>query len=361
MQSPLRGLFKLKYFAFGILGLMALRHVISRGVSKKVVRGLLHLFFASIIVSVIYGLTATFADFDLVTWQKGQFDRVGGLTDTMRFGYGMGMVLPVLLTLWLRRREWANWFDVRLLTLALVMGLVGLMLTQTRGALLGLLCAVPLVLYFYRPKAGYWVGGVCGFAIVLLAVGNYLGQERITQLVTGKSQDLPTSLIRGFDKNSARLSLYKAALYGIQERPVFGFGMRGSSQHVPRIKRQHGLKEYPSDTTHAHNTFLEIGANLGILGLVAFLAWLVLWGWESRKRHDAVAVCVLPFLLAFVVSGQFEYLFLANNAFLIFFLYALSSSITGLSKTDQEKEDDCFQPIKYVEVRAEKTTAGPGI
>ena len=356
MQSPLRGLFKLKYFVFGILGLMALRHVISRGVSKKVVRGLLHLFFASIIVSVIYGLTATFADFDLLTWQKGQFRRIGGLTaGDGRFGYSMSLVLPVLLTLWLRRRKWANWFDVRLLTLTLAMGLVGFLITQARGAFLGLLCALPLVLYFYRPKFGYWMSGVSGLFFVLLTVGNYLGTERIVQQ-TGIERHMSESdpflhhsglviFLNGFESVKVRLVQFEAALYGIRERPVFGFGMRGYPQHVPRIKRQHGLKEYPFDTTHSHNTFLEIGANLGLLGLGAFLAWLVLWGWESRQRHDAVAVCVPPFLLAFVVSGQATYLFDANNAFLIFFFYALSSSYGELSKTDQGKKSRYFQAI----------------
>jgi O-antigen ligase len=278
MQRPVRGLFKLKYFLFGVLGLVALRYVFNRGVPRKVIRGLLHLFFASIIISVAYGLAATFANFDLITWQKGSFPRIGGLTHTMRFACGLSMVLPVLLTLWLRRREWGDWFNVRLLQLTLMVGLVGLSLTQTRGALVGLICSLVLVISIWCPKAGYLAGGVYGVCICLLAVGNYYTNEK---------GDYLGSFLRGPGNLTSRLSQYNAVLYGIQERPVLGFGMGGYPQHVPRIKRQHGLREYPGDTAHSHNTFLEVGANLGIPSLMVFLAWICLWVRENQWQLSA--------------------------------------------------------------------------
>ena len=315
MQRPVRGLFKLKYFLFGVLGLVALRYVFRRGVPRKVIRGLLHLFFASIIISAAYGLAATFANFDLVTWQRGSFHRVGGLTHPIRFASGLSIVLPVLLTMWLRRREWGDWFDVRLLTLTLIMGLAGLLIAETRGALVGLMCSLPLVLFFWQPKAGYLAGGVCCVCICLLAAGNLYTNEKGEHL---------GSFLRGPGSLTSRLSQYKAALYGIQERPVLGFGMGGYPQHVPRIKRQHGLKVYPGDTAHSHNTFLEVGVNLGIPSLMVFLAWIFLWVRETLRRKSVATICVPPFVLAFVVAGQFEYLLDANNAFLIFFFYALT-------------------------------------
>lgn len=316
MQKPVRGLFKLKYFLFGVLGLAVLRYVFRRGVPRNVIRGLLHIFFASIILSVAYGLTATFANFDLITWQKGSFSRTGGLTPSMRFACGLSMVLPVLLTLWLRRREWGDWFDERLLTLTLLMGLAGLLLTQTRGALVGLICSLPLVLFFWRPKAGYLAAGGCCFCICLLTAGN---------LYTNHKGEHLGSMFRGLESLNSRLSQYKAALYGLQERPVLGFGMGGYAEQTPRIKRHHGLKEYGGDTAHSHNTFLEVGTNLGILGMTVFLAWIFLWVREALRRKSVATLCVPPFILAFVVVGQFEYLLDANNAFLVFFFYALTS------------------------------------
>ena len=346
MHYPLRSLLKLKYFLFGILGLVALRHVICQGISRKIVRGLLHLFFASIIISVIYGITGTFADFDLETWEKKQFHREGGLTGTMRFGYGIGMVLPILLALWLRREKWADWFDARLLTVTLIMGLVGLLLTQTRGAMLGMLCAVPLTLLLHNRERGLIIGCFFGLLVTLLILGNVIGNERLERMFSVK---MPGRYMRGFASDD-RLSIYTAAVMSMSERPLQGVGMNQFRYHINDLKARYDL-DYPDvGASHAHNVFLEIGADLGILGLVALVVWCFLWGLELWRRYDAVGVCLLPFLVAFVVSGQFEYLFDANNSFLIFFLYSLSSSTGQLSKVCRGK-GEYLQLVNDIEVR----------
>jgi len=333
MQYPVRNLLKLKYFLFGILGLVVMRHVLCQGVSRKVVRGLLHLFFGSIIISVTYGIVGTLTGFDLETWQNRKFYREGGLTGTMRFGYGMGMVLPILLALWLRRKKWADWFNARLLTVTLIMGLAGLLLTQTRGAMLGILCAVPLVILLHNRKRGLIAGYVCGLLVALLTLGNLIGNERLEQMFNIK---VPGRFMLGF-ANDDRLSIYTAAVMSMSERPLQGLGMNQFGHHINDLKTRYDL-DYPGNNTpHAHNVFLEIGANLGLLGLVAMGAWVFLWSMELWRRHDIFGACLLPFLVAFVVSGQFEYLFDANNSFLIFFLYSISSCTGRLSETRREK------------------------
>ena len=84
------------------------------------------------------------------------------------------------------------------------------------------------------------------------------------------------------------------------------------------------------------------------------MAWIFLWGLELRRGHDAVGAGLLPFLVAFVVSGQFEYLFDANNSFLILFLYSLSSSAGRLSRIDQEK-GEYLQATYDIEARLNKS------
>lgn len=323
LKNPGRSLGKLKYFVMAVLGLFALRHATREILTQAKLRWLANLFLLSIIVSVTYGLIATFANFDLRTFEPPEGVRTGGFTGTMRFGYGMAMVLVALVALHLKTRGDHPCFNRGLLIWTICFGAAGLLLTQTRGALMGCLCGMPLALYFHRPKLGLWVGLASVGVITMLFVGNYLGEKRISRMLTGTEQDLPTRFFRGLEGDQ-RLSLYQAGLKGIQERPLFGHGMIGFPQHIPRIKREYGLAYPEGEASHAHNTFIDTAANLGLPGLAALLAWLWLWASEVWRRGGLVRWCIFPVLIAFTVAGQFEYYFDAHNSFLIFALYSIS-------------------------------------
>ena len=317
---------KLKYYFFGILGLVALRHSIQEGVTRRVARFLLHVCFLSIIVSVVCGMVRVWGGFDLVKWEYGNFPRHGGITGPMRFGYGMCLVLPVLLGLWLRRREWDKWYDGRLLAVTLVFGLAGLLLTQTRGALFALLIAVPLAVFLHDRRRGLWIAGGSVCLATVLVVGNLIGAERLSQTLTGNERSIPVRFFKGL-KSGDRMSVYTAAVIGIRERPWSGNGMLQFEHRILDIKQRHNLAYPERGASHAHNVFLQSGVDFGVPGLIALVAWFILWGRELCQRRDALGRCFLPLLVAFVLAGQFEYLFDANNSFLIFFAYALSLAI----------------------------------
>jgi len=324
LKDPARSLGKLKYFTMAVLGLFALRHAArSRVMTQARLRQIANLFLISIIVSVTYGLVATMANIDLLTFAPHEGERTGGFTGTMRFGYGMAMVLVALVGLRLHTGGSHPCFHQNLLSWAIVFGAIGLILTQTRGALLGCLCGLPLALYLHRPKAGIWMGIASTIIASILLIGNILGEERISRILTGKSKDIPTNFFRGLE-GDPRLSLYKAGLKGIQERPLLGHGMIGFPKHIRSIKERYGIAYPDGEASHAHNTFIDTAANLGLPGLALLLAWLSFWGIESWRRGGCARRCVVPLLVVFIVAGQFEYYFDANNAFLIFALYSLS-------------------------------------
>ena len=129
-------------------------------------------------------------------------------------------------------------------------------------------------------------------------------------------------------KTDDRLSLYQAALFMLKEKPLLGYGPGQFRNQVVRVRSQNGLGWEGRTTPHAHNVFLETAANLGAVGLIALLGWLGCWVHELWRRKDLIAKCVLPFICAFIVGGQSEYTFDANNSFLIFFVYSASSITT---------------------------------
>ena len=95
------------------------------------------------------------------------------LTETMRYGYGSSMILLTLLSAILHKEKLTHFFNHKLAIFACAFGFLGMYLTYTRGALLGFLCGMPFVLFYFRKRLGLFVGGS---AVILVGIlgGIYL-------------------------------------------------------------------------------------------------------------------------------------------------------------------------------------------
>ncbi|AHG83588.1 RfaL protein [Bibersteinia trehalosi USDA-ARS-USMARC-189] len=66
--------------------------------------------------------------------------------------------------------------------------------------------------------------------------------------------------------------MWKSALIGIQEKPLFGWGLEGVKQLRKKHYEQRIISEYASQFTHAHNQYLHDANVRGLCGLAALLA-----------------------------------------------------------------------------------------
>ena len=305
IPKPSKNFGRLKYFIFGFGGIFVLRAWVKEA-SDKTKRILINTFFVSIVVAAIYAV------YHFIFLSDG---RAKGLTDTMRYGYGSAMMLLTLLSAILHHEKIKSWFNWKVAVPVLIIGFVGMYLTYTRGALLGFLCGLPFVLYYYKPKLGITLGGIAVLGVLGL-VGVYLfgsGQSNSRFLVNkNNSSDV------------IRRSQWKAAIIATKEKPVLGWGLSNFHSQLKRIKTDYDLDAKDYNDAHSHNLFLEIASGTGLVGLVLFLGWVLSWAWESFKAGGLTRALVIPFGVAFVVSSQFEVTFDANNASMIFFLYGLS-------------------------------------
>ena len=307
IPKPLKNFGKLKYFIYGFGGIFVFR-VWLKEASVKAKSILTCTFLLSIVVAAGYAMY----NFTIVT--NG---RAKGLTDTMRYGYGSAMALLVLLSAVLHHEKLKPWLNWKIAIPVLIIGFCGMYLTYTRGALLGFLCGLPFVLYFYKPKLGLTLGG--------LAVLTVLGLVGVYLFGSGNYQSrFLVSKNNGSDH--IRRSQWKAAVIATQEKPVLGWGLANFHSQLKRIKNDYNLDAKEYNDAHSHNLFLEIASGTGIVGLLAFLGWLLSWALEAFKAKGMDRVLIIPFGVGFVVSSQFEVTFDANNASMIFFLYALSSA-----------------------------------
>lgn len=140
-----------------------------------------------------------------------------------------------------------------------------LLLTQSRGAIGGL--AVGLVtIAAIRTRWGKVLA-----AIGLLALLVALHAGFVEALITSGS--LETEAIGTLNLKS-RYELWSRAIEGIADFPFTGMGMNGFRRVMPILYPAFSIS--PTwDFAHAHNHFLQVALDLGIPGLVAYLAlWL---------------------------------------------------------------------------------------
>ncbi len=313
IPKPSKNFGRIKYFLYAVGGIYVFRYWL-REATDKAKKIIANTFFLSILVVGSYAL-----------WQFffSGLARATGLTETMRYGYGSAMILLITLSAILQRKKMGSWFDYRIAIFVFGFGFVGMYLTYTRGALLSFLCGLPFVFYYYKPKLGLTLGGLAALGAVLMT-GMYLFGTVKYQSRFLANRASPSDVIRR--------SQWKAALIAIQEKPVLGWGLSNFHTQVKRIKDEHNLDAKKYIDAHSHNLFLEIASGTGIIGLIVFLGWLISWSIEAFKAKGLVRALVVPLGVAFVLSSQFEVTFDANNASMIFFLYAMSSAV----KTEEE-------------------------
>ncbi|MES2528857.1 MAG: O-antigen ligase family protein [Bdellovibrionota bacterium] len=310
IPKPGKNFGRLKYYLYGLGGIFVFK-VWLKEASDRSKKILCYVFMTSIIIAGVYAGQQFLR----------KVPRAKGLTDTMRYGYGSAMLLLSLLSAILHREKIKSWFDYRFGILAFIIGFFGMYVTYTRGGLLGFLCGIPFVLYFYRVKWGLLAGGAA--LIVVSTLGGYYLFGRAASTEESGSRFLINKDNRS---DVIRRSQWKAAMIAVQEKPVLGWGLSNFHSQLKRIKETYDLDKKEYNDAHAHNLFLEIAAGTGIIGLILFLGWLLTWAWESFRTDGLNRAMVIPFGVALIVGSQFEVTFDANNASMIFFLYALSTA-----------------------------------
>jgi putative inorganic carbon (HCO3(-)) transporter len=179
-----------------------------------------------------------------------------------------------------------------LLFLALVAGT--LLLTQSRsgwmGGTAGILALVSLAGLTSRCRWARWLGGalpvLAVLAVVVLIL--HLSPQQLGENLFGKESASPVEEVVGAITLEDRVEIWSRALYAIQDFPFTGCGLGAFRRVVPIL---YPFFTVPPDTdiAHAHNIFLQTALDLGIPGLVAYLALLgsaLVVCWQVAVKGD---------------------------------------------------------------------------
>lgn len=218
-------------------------------------------------------------------------------------GGTLAMIFPLYLSLFLFDSKGPSASSGRglwKLLLGLSLPLVGgtLLLTQSRGAIVGVVLALLLV--------GVWRNRWVLVSLPALLAGiwwavRYFGTQQVAEFLLATNTTVTAA---------GRSELWQRAIYMMQDFPYTGVGL-GTFSRVMPVLYPTFLIGPDAEVPHAHNLYLQMGVDLGVPGLVAGMALIsvfLLIGisalWRARgTRLEGIAVGAMGGFLVHLVHG----------------------------------------------------------
>lgn len=258
--------------------------------------------------------------------------RLGGpIGEKNYYAQFMLMVIPVgaALASAARRRLWRA-----AMVLATLLVGAGMILTFSRGAAVAGAGVLVIGVVLRMVPARMVVAAALGTALLIGAFPEYLTRVATLTSVVGLADDgassaVPDSALRGRAGENA------AAISAFLDHPVLGLGPGQFPANYERYARKAGVEDLHGQERVAHSLFLALAAQIGLVGVAAFVAVLVATALpllrvrrRARSPGDrAIASGLLLGLLGYVLAGMFLDLAYARYLWLLIALAAAAGSI----------------------------------
>lgn len=213
------------------------------------------------------------------------FEKVINYKKLINLGWGYSnfiavifvLLLPIAFYKYLKQKKityYLLFFDL--------LNLIGLLLTLSRGAIVGFLFAFSLfTILFLRKRFFVKLINFLYFSLILILLIYFFYKPLFYQMK--KIVILFFTSKEMYDAPN-RLPLYKVAVKSFLDKPIFGHGLKASKyliyQHLDgRIN------------AHFHNFILQIASTLGIVGLILFSFIVIKWLKILYLPKDKFVVC----------------------------------------------------------------------
>jgi O-antigen ligase len=245
-------------------------------------------------------------------------------------GMGVFLCLPFFFTLGRMLRDHKLFSKYFLLLLWLVLALL---LTQSRSMLIGIILVAPVMLYMNWRKIG--IRNIIFLILAVFILVQFSGQaERvISRTFAHNSKEVDYSSL-------SRLVIWKSTIKAYAHlatiRKLFGCGIGNLAYAVELIFPIDAGSKHPSG---AHNNYLQVLMETGIIGLSIFLYLLVglCWRlWKAARKDDEIMAFFLLTLVMVIGALVQEFFWMASwhayaLAAYLFFLGTLSWKIFGVN------------------------------
>ena len=226
---------------------------------------------------------------------------------------------------------------VLLCAIAGVVGLVALLLTQSRGGWIGVAAGLLVVAWVLGGRIRWSAVGL-GVAALAVIVATPMGAGVAGRLMAGVG--ITSTGVQVTPENFAvqeRLAHWRAGLAMARRYPLLGVGAGNFSD---RYREFTPVWRFRISRGHAHNAYIQAAAQSGFVGLAAYLGLVVtvaaqLWRrWRAAvdPAGRAIAGGALGVSVAFAVHGAFDYLHVLSLPVQLVAVWALAAAAT---RTDE--------------------------
>lgn len=241
-------------------------------------------------------------------------------------------------------RNAKNWM-IGYYGVAILLNLIALFFTGTRGALLGLvggfIVALILTSIFGKSEGSYRRLSVVALVIIVLAGGLFysLKDTNLIQSNDTLKRFANTSLTE--KTAQARFANWEIALDGFKERPILGWGQGNYNVIFDSRFNANVLYNQEQWFDHVHNIILDMMVAGGILGLLSYCLIFISLIYLIAKDRELLATeksILIGLIAGYIIQNLFAFDNVISYVFFIFILSYIhgNNSSEGLLRVDKE-------------------------
>jgi len=185
-----------------------------------------------------------------------------------------------------------------------VLTLTGIILTYSRPTLLAIYTALFFLGIARRDKV------LISLLIIFMLIAPFIAPKSVKDW----AKQVDYNPVR-FMCNDDRIAIYRNSLNMIRQHPVIGVGANTFMKNYKTYKESPEYRNVvTSDTVYAHNNFLHMAGELGLIGLGVFIWLLYKLFVESKNIYyllkdeylKVIALSLIACLISFLVNGLAE-------------------------------------------------------
>ncbi|MCS7324915.1 MAG: O-antigen ligase family protein, partial [Anaerolineae bacterium] len=268
-------------------------------------------------------LRGTGPDEFLFVGSLARYRAYGSFEQPNPFGGFMGLVWPVALGVSVGALRQRRWFVGASALLVAVGSIYALIASGSRGAFVGAAAAALALVLVALPRPQVWA--LAALTILLALYGfDRLNlpasiEAQVQAYMPNGELDVRNAQVTPFTFSTIeRLAHWQAALRMIEASPWLGVGLGNYAAAYPRFR----LLPWENPLGHAHNYYLNVFAEGGVLGLLTYLAFWVATiaiTWRQARAEGALGLMggILGAWAHLSVHQLFDNLYVANMHLLL--------------------------------------------
>ncbi|MFA6094600.1 MAG: O-antigen ligase family protein [Candidatus Paceibacterota bacterium] len=266
-------------------------------------------------------------------------------------------IFHIFIALYLAIKKDTNvWLRV-IYGVVIIMNMVVLFYTATRGAILGVIGGVfvasVLMALFAKDRPKMRKGAAIGIIAVVVLVAGFFAVRNVSWVKNNAVLGRFTSISMNDNTTKSRFMIWNMAFQGFKEKPVLGWGQEGFN-YVFNKYYDPGMYEQEQWFDRTHNVFFDWLIAGGLLGLLSYLSIIFFTLWYLWKSGDKFSIESKTILTGLIAAHFFHNMFVFDNLISYIFFFTI---VAFIHSAEVEGKEVVY--TKDLNTEAMVTTVGP--